>query len=126
MLSLAPGSSSSAPLRILCLGAHSDDIEIGCGGTLLRLLKERPGSSVEWVVFSATREREAEARASAADFLVDASSSRVSVNAFQESYFPYVAPAIKDFETLKPCAPDVVFSHHQLATSTRITICSRS
>ncbi len=114
MLSLALGSSSSAPLRILCLGAHSDDIEIGCGGTLLRLLKERPGSSVEWVVFSATPEREAEARASATDFLVDASSSRVTVNTFRESYFPYVAPAIKDFfETLKPCAPDLVFSHHQ-------------
>ena len=114
MLPLAPGSSSSAPLRILCLGAHSDDIEIGCGGTLLRLLQERPGSSVEWVVFSATPEREAEARASAADFLVAAGDSRVSVNGFRESYFPYIAPAIKDFfETLKPSAPDVVFTHHR-------------
>jgi len=64
MLPVALGSDRGDPLRILCLGAHSDDIEIGCGGTLLRLLAERAGSSVHWVVFSATPEREREARAS--------------------------------------------------------------
>jgi LmbE family N-acetylglucosaminyl deacetylase len=114
MLPLVPGSSPAAPLRVLCLGAHSDDIEIGCGGTMLRLLKERPGSSVEWVVFSATPERAAEARASAADFLAQAGTSNVTVKAFRESYFPYVAAEIKEFfETLKTSAPDLIFSHHR-------------
>ena len=115
MLPLTLGVSPTAPLRILCLGAHSDDIEIGCGGTLLRLLEERPGSSVDWVVLSANREREQEARASAAEFLVDAAHKNVSVKQFRESYFPYVAAEIKDaFEELKRLPePDVIFSHRR-------------
>ncbi len=114
MLSLALGSSRAAPLRILCLGAHSDDIEIGCGGTILRLLGERPGSTVDWVVLSANPEREAEARASAADFLAEAATRNVNVQRFRESYFPYIAAEIKEFfETLKQAQPDVVFTHHR-------------
>ena len=62
MLAATLGDARAQPLSILCLGAHSDDIEIGCGGTLLRLLAERPGSTVPWVVFSADDDREAEAR----------------------------------------------------------------
>jgi len=97
------------------LGAHSDDIEIGCGGTIQRLLAEHPGSAVDWVVLSATPERETEARASAADFLVGAANSTVTVGSFRESYFPYIAPEIKDFfETLKQRpVPDVIFCHHR-------------
>ena len=76
MIDVAHGGPTGEPLDVLCIGAHSDDIEIGCGGTLLRLLAERPGSHVRWVVLSATPEREAEARASAADFLVDAGVER--------------------------------------------------
>lgn len=107
--------NAKAPLSLLCLGAHSDDIEIGCGGTLLRLLAERPGSSVDWVVFSSSPEREKEARASAADFLASAGRSNVLVKNFKESYFPYVAPEIKDFfEQLKHTTrPDVVLCHHR-------------
>ncbi|HKP56860.1 MAG TPA: PIG-L deacetylase family protein [Polyangiales bacterium] len=104
----------SGPLRVLCLGAHSDDIEIGCGGTILRLLAERPGSEVDWVVFSADAEREREARASAAEFLAGAARSGVKVSQFRESYFPAVWAEIKDYmgqlgRTLKP---DLVLSHH--------------
>jgi LmbE family N-acetylglucosaminyl deacetylase len=107
--------SQRGPLKILCLGAHSDDIEIGCGGTLLKLLEDYPGSSVTWVVFSADERREAEARASAADFLTAAVEPQVLVHRFKESYFPQVASDVKDsFEQLKRTTqPDVVFAHHR-------------
>jgi len=105
---------SPDPLRILCLGAHADDIEIGCGGTLLRLLSEHPGSVVRYVVFSATAEREREARASAAELLAAAGERAVDVHTFRESYFPWVGAEIKDaFEALKPFAPNLVFTHHR-------------
>ena len=108
------GGSPSSPLRILCLGAHSDDIEIGAGGTILRLLEERPGSHVDWVVFSANATRQAEAQGSANAFLSGAASKNITVKSFRESYFPYVATEIKDaFEQLKQTArPDLVLSHH--------------
>lgn len=105
----------SSPLKLLCLGAHADDIEIGCGGTLLRLLRERPGSSVHWVVFSANAVRQAEARASAAAFLSSAGTSEVIVHDFKESYFPSVASEIKDaFEGIKrQLNPDLVLCHRK-------------
>lgn len=111
MLNAVLGQPGS-PLRILCLGAHSDDIEIGCGGTLLRLLGERPGSSVHWVVFSSNADREKEARASASAFLERARGSTVDVHDFRESFLPMVATTVKEkFEELKPVAPEVVFTH---------------
>jgi LmbE family N-acetylglucosaminyl deacetylase len=114
-ISLCPGGPSREPLRVLCLGAHSDDIEIGCGGTMLRLLAERPGSTVDWVVFSATPEREREARASAAEFLRDAAESKVWVQSFRESFFPAHWVEIKEFfETVRRATdPDVILCHHQ-------------
>lgn len=101
------------PLTVLCLGAHSDDIEIGCGGTVLRLLSERPESKVHWVVFAANQERAAEARASAAEILADAGVATVEVHSFRESHFPYIGASIKErFEVLKATvAPDLVFTH---------------
>jgi LmbE family N-acetylglucosaminyl deacetylase len=115
MLEIALGANPSAPLRVLCLGAHSDDIEIGCGGTLLRLLVERPGSAVDWIVLSATPERALEAQASAASFLAQAATKNVVVKSFRESYFPFIAADIKDtFEEIKRRVhPDVVFCHHR-------------
>jgi LmbE family N-acetylglucosaminyl deacetylase len=103
------------PLEILCIGAHSDDIEIGCGGSLLRLLAEIPGTRVHWVVLSASEDREKEARASAEDFMRDAGDVIIRVEHFRESYFPYVGAEIKDFfESLKSSTrPDVVFAHHR-------------
>jgi LmbE family N-acetylglucosaminyl deacetylase len=105
-----------APLTILCLGAHSDDIEIGAGGALLRLLSERPGSTVHWVVFTASAQREDEARASAQELLAGAGRSTVELHAFRDGFFPSLFPQIKDeFERLKRAvSPDLVFSHRTL------------
>src|SRR6187551_2039412 len=101
------------PLELLLIGAHSDDIEIGCGGTVMRLLADHPGTRVTWVVLSANELRAAEARASADDFLSLAASSTVEIGSFRESYFPHVAADIKDyFNGLRErVTPDIVFSH---------------
>jgi LmbE family N-acetylglucosaminyl deacetylase len=115
VLPIALGGRTEQPLRVLCLGAHCDDIEIGCGGTLLRLLAEHPGSDVHWVAFASTPARETEARASAEAFLKDAATSTVLVKGFRESYFPFVGGDIKDsFEELKASVdPDLVFTHRR-------------
>lgn len=99
---------------ILCLGAHSDDIEIGCGGTLLRLLSERPGVTVHWVVFSSDEARAAEATASAERFLESAATRSVEVHRFRDGFLPYDGAKVKAyFEELKRrIAPDLVFTHH--------------
>ena len=100
--------------RILCVGAHSDDIEIGCGGTILRLTEDYPSLEITWVVFSAGGMRTTEANASARAFLKRAGKSRVIVKDFRTSYFPVQLEEIKDFfETLKAFNPDVVFTHYR-------------
>ncbi len=101
------------PLRLLVIGAHSDDIEIGCGGTLLSLLGSRP-TTVYWIVFSAEGHREAEARQSAAAFLRDAVEHTVEVLDFRDGFFPFEGAAVKEhFERLKgDVSPDLVFTHH--------------
>lgn len=103
-----------APLRVLALGAHSDDIEIGCGGALLSLLAARPGSFVTWVVFGAAGARAAEARASAARFL-GATAAEVRVFEHRDGFFPAEGVAIKErFEELKTLpAPDLIFTHYR-------------
>jgi LmbE family N-acetylglucosaminyl deacetylase len=98
--------------RILCLGAHCDDIEIGCGGTLLKLLESSPGAQVDWIVFSSSEVREAEARAGATRFLGGAGSANVVVESFRERYFPYVAEIKEYFDDLgATLRPDIVFTH---------------
>jgi LmbE family N-acetylglucosaminyl deacetylase len=100
--------------KLLCLGAHSDDIEIGCGGTLLKLTEEHPGLEILWVVCSAGPVRSTEAKASARAFLRRAARAEIIVRDFRTSYFPYEGEQIKDFvETLKPFNPDVVFTHYR-------------
>jgi LmbE family N-acetylglucosaminyl deacetylase len=100
---------------VLCLGAHSDDIEIGCGGTILKLLEEHPGLKFHWVVFSATPERKKEAQKSAELFLKGAKSPAVAIENFRDSFFPYDGAAIKEFfQGLSvKISPDVVFTHYR-------------
>ena len=98
---------------VLCLGAHADDIEIGCGGTLSKLIEQNPAVTVHWVVFSANEERAAEARQSAGRFLQAATGSHLSVHNFRDSFFPYQAEAIKEsFHAIAAeVSPDVIFTH---------------
>jgi LmbE family N-acetylglucosaminyl deacetylase len=106
-------SPEGRSLRILGLGAHADDLEIGCGGTTLRLLKDFPAAEVRWVIFSGTAVRRREARASAAEFLSAAGRSRLQCFTFRESFFPDPWSAIKRrFEALRrEFEPDLVFTH---------------
>lgn len=99
--------------RVLALGAHADDIEIGCGGTMLRLAAEHPGLEVLWVVFCATPERQAEARASAAAFLAGVDKATVVVGSHRDGYLPYAGTGLKDeFEALKrQFQPDLILTH---------------
>jgi LmbE family N-acetylglucosaminyl deacetylase len=111
MLELQIGALRS----VLCLGAHCDDIEIGAGATILKLVAARPALRVHWVVFSSTEERAAEARASAGDFLKGAASADVQVKTFSDGFFPAEGQAIKQyFEELKArVTPDLVLTHYR-------------
>jgi LmbE family N-acetylglucosaminyl deacetylase len=93
---------------VLAIGSHADDIEIGCGATLLRLARDVSGLELHWVVLSAAGERADEARASAAAF-----GAEVDVQGFRDAFFRY-GPEVKEyFEALKArLEPDVVFTHH--------------
>jgi len=109
----------NAPLgsirRILCLGAHSDDIEIGAGGTLLKLAGQASDLEFWWVVFSAPGPRAEEARRSADEFLSGIPDRHVKIGSFRESYFPSEWPSIKDwFEEIRAkFDPEVVFTHYR-------------
>ena len=101
------------PLKALLLGAHSDDIELGCGGTILSLLDQGQELEVWWVVFAASPVRRLEAERSAEMFLRGAVKKEIVVRDFKESFFPYIGSEIKEcFEELKrTICPDVVFTH---------------
>ena len=108
-----PLFAGDAPVRrVLALGAHSDDLEIGCGATLLALQRAHE-LDVTWVVLGADGVRGDEARASAAAFLAGASTRAVECHSFRDGYFPYVGGEVKDiFEDLKArLEPDVILTH---------------
>jgi LmbE family N-acetylglucosaminyl deacetylase len=110
MLSL----SVREPLRrVLAIGCHADDIEIGCGGTLLTLTRSNPGVEVDWVVLASPgAERATEARASAAAFLAAAGASRIEVHGFRDGFLPYVGAEVKDvFEAMKAIDAQLIFTH---------------
>lgn len=101
--------------KILCLGAHADDIEIGCGGTVLKLTNDLPNAQFYWVVFSGDNKRANEAKQSSDFFLREAESKITIIREFSESYFPFFGADIKDFfEKLKQeFSPDLIFTHYR-------------
>ena len=113
MLSLL--RDGSGPKRVLALGAHPDDIEIGCGGTILRLVGEVRSLEVLWVVFCSTPERAAEARGAARAFLEGVPSAKVVVRDYRDGFLPYEGASVKDeFEVLKQqFQPDLVLTHYR-------------
>lgn len=104
-----PGDS----LSLLCLGAHSDDIEIGAGGSILRWIASGVRLNVHWCVLSAAGARAKEAEASAAAFLEGSARFEIKLAAFRDSFFPYQGAELKEwFAALKAAVdPDVVLTH---------------
>ena len=122
MLRMEP-QVARASLNVLCLGAHSDDIEIGCGATLMRMLGER-SLAVRWIVFGCSAVRAEEARQSADALLAQARERRVDVHGFRDAFFPHQAAEIKEvFELIKnEMTPDIIFTHtrHDLHQDHRV------
>jgi LmbE family N-acetylglucosaminyl deacetylase len=113
MLPLRLADPGARPLRLLCLGAHADDLEIGCGGTVLHLLGALPRVHCTWVVWSAAGPRRSEAERGAAAVL-GSCDARVRVEDFRDGFFPDHWAAIKErFEDLKDAAPDLIFTHRR-------------
>lgn len=115
MKSRLPIQLDCRPLNILCIGAHADDIEIGCGGTILKLLQTHPGSRVIWVVLTARGDRKKEAMKSAAAFLEGAGSVKVVTKSYRESYLPYQGKEVKEYFDSLPQVidPDLIFTHYR-------------
>ena len=108
-LTLAPPGG----LRLLAVGAHADDIEIGAGATILRLLDEHPGSSILWLIASATPDRAAEARVSAAAFSAAAARSELVLGDLPDGRFPAASTAVKDLLELVKARPfDLILAPH--------------
>jgi LmbE family N-acetylglucosaminyl deacetylase len=115
MIQLGLSVGGTRALKFLFLGAHSDDIEIGCGGIILRLARQYPESTFDWVVFSAAGPRKAEAQHSATLFVPPAQLRPPILKEFQDGFMPYVGAEVKStFEELKrTLSPDVVFTHNR-------------
>jgi LmbE family N-acetylglucosaminyl deacetylase len=111
MISFSPSTRLS---HILCLGAHCDDIEIGCGGSMLRLLAEHPQAQVRWVVFGgADIARASEAKAAAEAVMGTGLHRQIIIHPFRDSHFPSQRQPIKEeFEDIKKAfTPDLIFTH---------------
>jgi len=114
MIHLQLDGGADQALQVLCLGSHSDDIEIGCGGTILRLADEYPGSVFHWVVFSAIGIRETEAKRAATMFVDPGNLEGPLLKTFPDGFMPFVGAEVKAvFEDLKAISPDLIFTHNR-------------
>ncbi len=113
MMNLNLGVKPGRRLQILCMGAHSDDIEIGCGGTIQRLAELHPDCEFQWVVFNAIGIRESEARR-ASQLFAGSRLKGLFLKTFKDGFMPYVGSDVKGFfETdLKELSPDLIFTHN--------------
>lgn len=105
----------SGALRVLCVGAHSDDIEIGCGGTVLHLLKKYEPLEFSWVILSSDEKRKREAREASDAFLRNAAARRIMIREFKDGFFPYFGKHVKGFfeELKRKVEPDLIFTHYR-------------
>jgi len=114
MLSLKFSKNRGEKLRILCLGAHCDDIEIGCGGTLLKIIEENDNVEIKWVVFASNEKRRKEAERSAGIFLENVPDKEVEILDYKDGFLPADWSEIKNsFESLKEFSPDLIFTHYR-------------
>jgi len=114
-MNLSLNKDGNKPLVVLSLGCHSDDIEIGCGGTILRLIEEQKKCRFYWVVFSAIGARKTEAQRAAKLFAGSERLERLLLNKFRDGFMPFVAADVKEaFEKLKETiSPDIIFTHYR-------------
>jgi len=115
MIPLQFSGNEAREMNILCIGAHSDDIEIGCGGTIIKLVEQSLNYNFLWVVLSASGNRVEEARKSAEIYLNDIKNKEIVIADFQDSYFPYNGKEIKEFFTSirAKMDPDVIFTTYR-------------
>lgn len=115
MVGISFSGTDSRALEVLCLGCHSDDIEIGCGGTILTLAQKHPGSVFHWVVFSANGVREAEAQHAANLFVRSSHLKGPLVKNFRDGFMPFAGGEVKSlFEELKTTVtPDLILTHYR-------------
>lgn len=102
-------------LNLLCIGAHCDDIEIGCGGTILKILDEYQVNSVMWIVFSSNEIRKKEAQISAESFLHEIEKKTIKIESYKDGFLPDSFAEIKEsFEQIKNSYnPDLIFTHYR-------------
>lgn len=115
MLKITLGESANTAMNVLCLGCHSDDIEIGCGGTILRLIRDYPGVKFHWVVFSAIGPRKTEAERAANLFAGPKHLEQLVLKEFQDGFMPYFGSEVKAvFEELKHTVkPDLILTQQR-------------
>lgn len=113
MIGLLPDRGSGETLKVTCLGAHCDDIEIGCGGTLLALRKRHPNLELRWLILSSDELRASEARKSAARFGVEDVAKQVQIETFRDGYLPWEGAAVKQaiHDHSRSFEPHIVFTH---------------
>ena len=115
MLKLNFNEPTDSIYRVLCLGSHCDDIEIGCGGTILKLIESYPNVVVYWVVFSSNSQREQEAFESASSFLRNAKEKNIVIKKFRDGFLPFIGIEVKEFfeDVKQNFVPDIIFTHYR-------------
>ena len=115
MLKLKFNEKSDAVYRVLCLGSHCDDIEIGCGGTILNLIERYTNIEIFWIVFSSNALREQEAYESANSFLKNAKQKTIVIKKFRDGFFPFMGGEIKEYfeQFRQDFYPDIIFTHYR-------------